>query len=132
MYPGEGERAAELRHPFPSPDYLSARFARRLFFSPTPIFSPFPGAWFQARNLAWDKIISHKHKNLSYLFIKNINGFFGMKPSSKSQALLQVYVHEGTFVYHTKMLGNAISFENCGSFSQELCGQGILSFGTSW
>ena len=44
-------------------------------------------------------------------FIKNINGFFAMKPSSKSQALLQVYVHEGTFVYHTKMLGNAISFE---------------------
>ena len=41
--------------------------------------------------------MSHKHKNLSYLFastfkkfIKNINGFFGMKPSSKSQALLQV------------------------------------------
>ena len=31
--------------------------------------------------------------------------------SSKSQALLQVYVHEGTLVYHTKMLGNAISFE---------------------
>ena len=63
--------------------------------------------------------MSHKHKNLSLVtfslllkkFIKNINGFFGMKPSSKSQALLQVYVHEGTFVYHTKMLGNAISFE---------------------
>ena len=48
--------------------------------------------------------MSHKHKNLSYLFIKNINGFFGMKPSSKSQALLQVHGH-------TKMLGNAISFE---------------------
>ena len=35
---------------------------------------------------------------------------FGVKPS-KSQALLQVYTREGTFVYHTKMLGNAISFE---------------------
>ena len=126
---------AELRHPFPSPDYLSARFARGLFFFANADFFPFSafsGAWSQARNLAWDEIISHKHKNLSYLFIKNINGFFGMKPSSKSQALLQVYVHEGTFVYHTKMLGNAISFENCGSFSQELCGQGILPFGTSW
>ena len=62
--------------------------------------------------------MSHKHKNLSYLFasafkkfIRNISGFFGVKPSSKNQALLQVYVHEGTFVYHTKMLGNAISFE---------------------
>ena len=30
-----------VRHPFSSPDYLSARFARRFFFSPTPIFSPF-------------------------------------------------------------------------------------------
>ena len=48
--------------------------------------------------------MSYKHKNLSSLFIKNINGFFRMKPSSKSQALLQVYVH-------TKMLGNTISFE---------------------
>ena len=44
-------------------------------------------------------------------FIKNIHGFFGVKPSSKSQALLQVYVREGAFVYHSKMLGNAISFE---------------------
>ena len=34
-----------------------------------------------------------------------------LEPSCKSQALLQVYVHEGTLVYHTKMLGNAISFE---------------------
>ena len=32
---------SRLRHPFPSPDDLSARFARRFFFSPTPIFSPF-------------------------------------------------------------------------------------------
>ena len=62
--------------------------------------------------------MSHKHKNLSCLFastfkkfIRNISGFFGVKPSSKNQALLQVYVHEGTFVYHTKMLENAISFE---------------------
>lgn len=62
--------------------------------------------------------MSHKDNNLSYLFastfkkfIESINGFFCMKPSSKSQALLQVYVHKGTFVYHTKMLGNAISFE---------------------
>ena len=36
---------------------------------------------------------------------------FGVKPSSKSQALLQVYAREGTFVYHTKMLGNVITFE---------------------
>ena len=50
--------------------------------------------------------MSHKHYNLSYLlfastfkkFIKNISGFFGLKPSSKSQALLQVYVHEGTLI----------------------------------
>ena len=50
--------------------------------------------------------MSHKHYNLSYplfastfkKFIKNISGFFGMKPSSKSQALLQVYVHEGTLI----------------------------------
>ena len=34
-----------------------------------------------------------------------------MKPSSKMQALLQVYVHEGAFVYQGRMLGNAISFE---------------------
>ena len=27
------------RHPFPSPDYL---FAGQFYFSPTPIFSPFP------------------------------------------------------------------------------------------
>ena len=27
--------------PFPYPDHLSARFARRFFFSPTPVFSPF-------------------------------------------------------------------------------------------
>ena len=53
--------------------------------------------------------MSHKHKNLSYLFasafkkfIKNINGFFGIKPSSKSQALLQVYINERTFVYQRK------------------------------
>ena len=44
------------------------------------------------------------------LFTKQYD-FFGMKPSSKSQALLQVYVHERTFAYHTKMLGNSISFE---------------------
>ena len=54
--------------------------------------------------------MSRKHKNLSYLFtstfkklIKNINGFFGMKPSAnKSQALLQAYIHERTFVYQRK------------------------------
>ena len=53
--------------------------------------------------------MSHKHKNLSYLFVSafkkfitNINGFFGMEPSFKSQALLQVYVHERTFVYQRK------------------------------
>ena len=55
-----------------------------------------------------------------------------MKPSSKSQAVLQVYVHEGTFVYQTKMLGKAVSFEKLWSFSQELCGQEILSFRTKW
>ena len=83
--------------------------------------------------------MSHKHKNLSYLlastfkrFIKNINGFFGMKPSSKSQALLQVCVHEGTFVYQTKMLRKTVSLEKLWSFSQELCGQEILSFRTKW
>ena len=45
-----------------------------------------------------------KHKNLSYLFtstfkkfIKNINGFFGVKPS-KSQALLQVYVRDRRYI----------------------------------
>ena len=83
--------------------------------------------------------MSHKHKNLSYLlastfkkFIKNINGFFCMKPSSKTQALFQVYVHEGTFVYQTNMLGNAVSFEKLWSFSQELSGQEILSFRTNW
>ena len=76
------------------------------------------GLWTVPVALFWGEIMSHRHNNLSYLFsstfkkfIKNINGFFGMKPSSKNQALLQVYVHEGTFVYHTRMLGNAISFE---------------------
>ena len=32
---------SRLRHPLPSPYYLSARFASRFFFSLTPIFSPF-------------------------------------------------------------------------------------------
>ena len=81
----------------------------------------------------------HKHKNLPYLFastfkkfIKSINGFFGMKPSSKSQALLQVYIHERTFVYQRKCWEMPFLSKNCGSFSQELCGQGILSFRTRW
>ena len=47
--------------------------------------------------------MSHKHKNcltFSLLLLKNsINGFFGMKLSSKNQALLQVYIHERTFAY---------------------------------
>ena len=33
---------SSVRHPFSSPDYLSARFARRFFYSPTPIFFLFP------------------------------------------------------------------------------------------
>ena len=81
----------------------------------------------------------HKHRNLSYLFastfkklIKNINGFFGIKPSSKSQPLLQVYIHERTFVYQRKCWKMPFLSKNCGSFSQELCGQGILSFRTRW
>ena len=32
---------SRLRYPFPSPDYLSARFAHLFFFLPTPIFCPF-------------------------------------------------------------------------------------------
>ena len=88
--------------------------------------------------------MSRKHKNLSYLFtstfkklIKNINGFFGMKPSSnKSQALLQAYSHERTFVYQRKCWEMPFLSKNCGSFSQEQsqeqCGQGILSFSTRW
>ena len=79
--------------------------------------------------------MSHKHKNLSYLFastfkkfIKSINGFFGMKPSSKSQALLQVYVHEGTLVYHTKTPGNAISFD-VGPFHKDCVDRGFCLSG---
>ena len=40
-----------FRHPFPSPHYLAARFARRYLFSPTPIFFSFLPqceAWSQA------------------------------------------------------------------------------------
>ena len=37
------------------------------------------------------------HNSTFKKFMKNINGFFGMKPSSNSQTLLQVYVHEETF-----------------------------------
>ena len=40
-----------VRHPFPSPHYLAARFARRYLFSPTPIFFSFLPqceAWSQA------------------------------------------------------------------------------------
>ena len=81
--------------------------------------------------------MSHKHKNLFYLFastfkkfIKNINDLFGTKPSSKSQALLQVYLHEGTFVYHTKMPGNAISSEkNVGPFHKNCVGMGFCPSG---
>ena len=83
--------------------------------------------------------MSHKHKNLSYLFasafkkfIRNISGFFGVKPSSKNQALLQVYVHEGTFVYHTKMLGNAISFEKMWVLFTRTVWTGTLSWRTRW
>ena len=45
---GRGQTAD---HPFPFPDYLSARFARKFSFWPTPIFfsfSPLCGAWSQA------------------------------------------------------------------------------------
>ena len=80
--------------------------------------------------------MSHKHKNcltFSLLLLKNsINGFFGMKPSSKNQALLQVYIHERTFAYQWKCWEMPFLSKNCGSISQELCGQGILSFGMSW
>ena len=79
----------------------------------------------------------HKHKNLSYLFastfkkfIKNISDLLGTKPSSKSQALLQGYVHEGTFMNHTKMLGNAISFEkNVGPFHKNCVDVGLCPSG---
>ena len=56
------------------------------------------GLWTVPVALVWGKIMSHKHKNLSYLFlllatfkkfIDNISGFFGMKPSSENPALLQ-------------------------------------------
>ena len=45
---------SRLRHPFPFPDYLSARFARRFFFARTQTFSSFfpqCGAWSQATTL---------------------------------------------------------------------------------
>ena len=45
---GRGQTAD---HPFLFPDYLSARFARKFPFWPTPIFysfSPLCGAWSQA------------------------------------------------------------------------------------
>ena len=57
---GERERGG---HPFPSPDYLSARFARRFCFWPTPIFfSFFPqyGTWSQANFNHNQRLHSHK------------------------------------------------------------------------
>ena len=42
-WPGEGKGRRSLRHPFPSSDYLSARFARRLCFLFAPMRSPVPG-----------------------------------------------------------------------------------------
>ena len=40
---GRGKGRRSLRHPFPSSDYLWARFARRLFFLFAPMRSPVPG-----------------------------------------------------------------------------------------
>ena len=40
---GRGKGRRSLRHPFPSSDYLSARFARRLCFLFAPMRSPVPG-----------------------------------------------------------------------------------------
>ena len=67
------------------------------------------GLWTVPVALGWGEIMSHEHKNLSYLFastfkkfIDNISGFFGMKPSSCNLASLLPW---------RKMLGNAISFE---------------------
>ena len=53
-------------------------------------------------NVAQAQELSYLFASTFKKFIKNINGFFGMKPSSKSQALLQVYIHERTFVYQRK------------------------------
>ena len=84
--------------------------------------------------------MSHKRKNLSFLFastfkklIKNINGFLGMKPSSKSQAVLQ-FTSMGVHLCTTRKCWEMpLLWKKCGSFSQELCGrQGSLSFRTSW
>ena len=51
-----------------------------------------------------------------------------LEPSSKSKALLQVYVREGTLVYHTKMPGNAISLD-VGPFHKNCVDRGFCLSG---
>ena len=61
-------RGKGRHHPFSSPEYLSARFARQLFFSPGPdFFSFFPqcGAWSQATSEKhWRSLLKHVLQNL--------------------------------------------------------------------
>ena len=97
----------------------------------TPI-SGFLDFWILAVNYNRSRCAILRRNNAAQAqeFIKNINDLLCTKPSSKSQALLQGYVHEGTFVNHTKMLGNAISFEkNVGPFHKNCVDMGFCPSG---
>ena len=56
-------------HPFPSPDYLSALFARRFYFwARTDFLSFFPqcGVWSQANFIHNPRLRSHKLGNMEF------------------------------------------------------------------
>ena len=70
------------------------------------------------------------HNSTFKKFMKNINGFFGMKPSSNSQTLLQVYVHEETFFTTRKRWEKPfLSKKNVGPFHKNCVDRGFCPSG---
>ena len=92
------------RHPFPSTDYLSALFARRYFFSPTPIFPFFPpirslvpGYYTTLRATCWNELLLSWLKTTNSLTLNRGKGQMGVD-CFVSQSYL-IWGHVSTIIF---------------------------------